>query len=63
MGTNLTNEKLEKIKQNYQKNKIELNKEDKLLLSIDSNIKDENSNNLTITFKKLYRSKQDKKVN
>ena len=63
MGTNLTNEKLEKIKQNYQKNKIELNKEDKLLLSIDSNIKDENSNNLAVTFKKLYRSKQDKKVN
>ena len=62
MGTNLTNEKLEKIKQNYQKNKIELKKEDKLLLSIDSNNKDENSNNLTITFKKLYHSKQDKKV-
>ena len=62
MGTNLTNEKLEKLKQNYQKNKIELKKEDKLLLSIDSNIKDENSNNLTITFKKLYHLKQDKKV-
>ena len=62
MGTNLTNEKLEKLKQNYQKNKIELKKEDKLLLSIDSNNKDENSNNLTITFKKLYHLKQDKKV-
>ena len=62
MGSNFTNEKLDKIKKNYPKKKIEKNHEDKLLLSMESKNKSEKTNNLTNTFKKLYHSKKGKNL-
>ena len=63
MGINLTKEKMEKIKSNYINKKIENNHDDKLLFKIDSKLKPQNKDYLNITFKKLYKSQINQKLN
>ena len=63
MGINLTKEKLEKIKKNYINKKEENNHDDKLLFKIDSKLKPQNKDYLNITFKKIYKSQIDQRLN
>ena len=63
MGINLTKEKLEKIKSNYINKKAENNHDDKLLFKIDSKLKPQNKDYLNITFKKIYKSQIDQRLN
>ena len=62
MGVDLTPQKLENIKLNYKKKRIESNHEDKLILR-NTKLQQHNKDNLNITFKKLYKSHQFQKLN
>ena len=62
MGANLTQEKIEKMKLNYKKNKPKNNIEDKLFLN-ESKFIPENKDNFHLILKKLYQSKNTQEIN
>ena len=64
MGTDLTNEKLEKIKLNYKKKKTENNFDEKLVFQNQKskNQNKENKENINITLKNLYKKEQHQKL-
>ena len=62
MGTDLTNEKLEKIKLNYNKKKTDNNFDEKLVFQ-NQKFKNQNKENINITLKSLYKKEQHQKIN
>ena len=62
MGTDLTNEKLEKIKINYKKKKTDNNVDEKLVFQ-NQKFKNQSKENINITLKSLYKKEQHQKIN